>query len=152
MDAQITGAGAKQTTGLIDIQPPSVPPSPPWHTAVPVTGLAALLVGALVVLWRRRRAPRHVARRRLARLRAGHARRGIDARGAAYEVAAVLRAGLGVRRLAARAAPSARGDLQTRWADFIHRLDDARYAPALPSRSALEALFADCAFWLGTAR
>jgi hypothetical protein len=142
-------ATTDQATGLIDIEPPSAPPTPPLQAALAGAGLAVALGIALFALWRRRRSPRVIARRRLARLRARHAGGRISGREAAYESAALLRSGLGLRQLKADTCPAGSGDTKPRWTQFIRRLDDARYAPGPPAQAAIDDLLAETAAWLG---
>jgi hypothetical protein len=149
MKEQLMSSPTDQTTGLIDIEAPPAPPLPPWQTMLVTASLIAVFAVVLFALWRRRHSPRGIARRRLAQLHTQHAGGRINGRDAAYELAALMRLGLGARQLRADAPPPAPADLSPRWVQLVNRLDDARYAAPSPTGPAIENLLAECAFWLG---
>jgi len=140
-------------TRLADIEPP-LPPAD--HTGLVIllgllaVGLAMLGVGC----WRRYYSPRGRALRKLAQQKAILASANVDCRQLAYQLATLLRLGLGLPRLPAELPPHGRlAALQARWQDFVSRLDRLRYATADNDNQAeLERLFAEARFWLKTWR
>ena len=134
--------------GIIDIEPPP-PPVDAWTYAAPGALAAVLLIVGLALLWKLHRSTRRRARVRSARLRALSAHGHIDAKDAAFELAAIMRSALGLRRVSACVAPPAGAATQaTRWVAFMTALEHARYAPHACEPRALEDLFAEARFWL----
>ncbi len=126
---------------LLDIELPPPPPEPHWGGWLALAGLLLLLGFGL---WRILRSPRARARRRLARLPDSAP----DVQALAFQLAAILREGLGVSRLAADRPPPRRPALAARWAVFVKRLDQARYRPPPGPAESRQALVRECRFWL----
>lgn len=111
---------------LLDIVAPQVPPPapPPYGWITFGIGIVALLMAAILYrLWHVRRAQR-AARTQLNRTARALIHQRIDARTAAYQIAAALRQATG------RPAHALSGP----WRDLTHALDRARFAPRIPER------------------
>jgi hypothetical protein len=135
--------------GIADIAPPLLPAES--NTALVMLILAASVIVLLLLLltWRRFHSRRGQARRQLRACQANHNARQISNRHAAYEIAAILRHGLGLQQIS-RATPlppriHAQGQ---RWQTFIQSLHAARYVPADCPDQQLAQLFAEATFWL----
>jgi hypothetical protein len=126
-----------------DIIDPVMPPAPPLDSTwiVVAASMAALVLAALIwVYWRRTR-QRRLARKQLSRARQAFVAGALAEHEAAYAIADALRAGWGVRQVAAT------DNSDQRWQAFIQRLDRMRYS-ASSTDAAMADLFAEAAFWL----
>lgn len=139
---------AGKLQGILDIEPPLLPPEAGAETILAMLLAAAVAILALL-LWRRARSPRARARRGLAGLRSSHIQARIDARSAAFQLAALLRAGLGVAQIdRATPLPARLESHRQRWQSFLDELGDARYTRTPCSDDRLAALLAEAHFWL----
>ncbi len=110
--------------GMVDI----VLPAPPEDNALVFIVLPALLlVGLLLVwLWRERLSVRGRARHQLRQLQT---RLPLAQETFAWQLAAIVRLGLQLKRLTANTGlPDKPGLQASRWRAFVSRLDQARYA------------------------
>lgn len=133
---------------LADIE---LPPQPDWWpligTLAAVTGLA-LFLG----LWWWRRAPTArlaatpEAIRRLDQLQRDWQGGALETREAAYQLATLLRLGLGLRQLGPQPPPHL-AEEQPQWQGTLKLLEQLRYRPASPARLT-EQTFAQVRAWL----
>jgi hypothetical protein len=138
---------AGKLAGIVDIEfGPPVTAGHSWVLAMAVL-LGLLLVSALLVGgWRSERAR---GLRRLTQMRRRCRAQGLDARRAAFELAAVLQRAIGFSSLSARTPLPARLlPQQARWQRFNRDLATARYAPPGPSRAEIERLLREARYWL----
>lgn len=136
--------------GLADIETPA---APDWSTFYLLAGGIALLVCGAIAwgVWRRRRPARAavrggVALHRLAALQADWQRGAIDDRAAAYQLATILRLGLGLEQLPAQC-PALPQISAAAWQTTLATLARYRYAPQVPDQLP-PAVFATVRRWL----
>ena len=133
---------------MLDIEAPLLPAD---HTALFIAAGCGILLGLvlLVLWWRHYTGNRSRARRRLSRLQQATSHHTTDPQYRAYQLATILRIGLGLSRLTATTPLPARlHNRQAEWQSFIQQLDQFRYAKQAASAADLEPLFAQASFWL----
>lgn len=131
-------------TGLMDIVVPAAPPSPDW-TGFMVASVAILAVAGLVIYQLGSRRLR--ARRRLARLQRQLRAGSLAPRAAAFQTAALLRAGRQHNLSASLSANQRRTDPR-RWQQFMDQLTRLRYARTPPSVDQALAAIGEARYWL----
>lgn len=146
---------------LADIE---LPAPPDWRPVIAFTVLALMLIATLSIralLIRRRRSRRdtvpsapqtrlsHEARTRLARLRQEWEAGAIDARTVAYQLAVLLRLGLGLPQLRPAAPPPEMDAAE--WRETLAVLQSLRYTPA-PTAALTPEIFSRADRWLGQHR
>jgi hypothetical protein len=136
--------------GIADITAPLLPPETTIDPVVALALACVLLVAiVLFVTWRRRRRPRHRARRQLARLQAEYQYKRLDNRSASYRLVAILQSGLQRTAISdTTELPPRLATRQQRWHAFVTQLRQARYTRTSCDGTQLEALFAQAQYWL----
>ncbi len=130
--------------GMVDI----ALPAPPEEHGLLLMLLAALLLAGLLLmwLWRERLSVRGRARRRLRQLQTGLRE---DPEPFAWQLAAILRLGLQLKRLTAGThLPDKPGLQASRWRAFVQRLDQTRYAGMKLDEDARRHLLDEARYWL----
>ena len=129
---------------LADIIAPAVPPPAPLPYGWIALGIVLFILIALIVLrilWRRSRY-RRAALAQLKRTKRALQQGWLDARAAAFQAALALRPALPTLSSRGRGKPA------SEWAEFMHALDHARYAPHAPSRQEAAQLLAQARRWI----
>lgn len=139
---------------LADILPPPAPAAVNWLPLI--LGLVVAIIAALaIVIMIKRSRPRPLpqstsaAQHRLAALRKAWQAQTIDDRTAAYDLATLLRLGLGLPQLTPQHRPAAVMD-ETQWRDIIKHLDELRYRDQ-PTQRLSPQCFEHAARWLSAA-
>lgn len=135
--------------GIADIEPPLLPPDSGTEIIIfSILGIGLVLLLAYL-FWRYRYSLRGQARRRLLQLQQVQLSTSADNRYTAYQLAAILRIGLGLRQVSeSTPLPSKIAPHRARWHAFVQQLYHARYAPADVTDGVIISLIKDATFWL----
>ena len=136
------------SNGILDIVIPVIPESDIFSSIIFFVLLIVVLFAG-IYLWRMFITSKGKARRRLARLQQQNTNSSETDSNTVYQIADIIKDGLGLSRLSAKKILPMSGERQSQsWLSFVQHLDSARYSSEPFSREELKQLMLDAKRWL----